>query len=109
MPFSNTTGRYYQSDSEQFPRSISWLQLLALHVAANYKLRRSRMGWWADGHVRPDGIVRIHSPATIKSLVKKGLLEGNSRGEKMALEDWDGISTMEPPIPMLWTSAKGDS
>jgi hypothetical protein len=65
------------------------------------------MGWWADGHVWPDRAVRIHSPATIKSLLKKGLLEGNGRGEKIALEGWDGISTMQPPIPILWISDRG--
>ena len=107
MPLSDVTGRYYQNDSDEFPRSISWQQLLVLFVAANYNLRRSSMGWWADGHVWPDGGVIIHSIATIKSLLKRGLLEGNSRGEKIALVGWDGISTMQSPIPMLWTSAKG--
>jgi hypothetical protein len=65
------------------------------------------MGWWADGHVWPDGVVRIHSAATIRSLLKNGLLEGNGRGKKIAFVGWDGISTMETPIPMLWTSPKG--
>jgi hypothetical protein len=107
MAFSNVTGRYYQTDSDEFPRSISWQQLFVLHVAANYKLRRSGMGWWADGHVCADGITRIHSPATVKSLLKKGLLEGNARGENIALGGWDEKSTMEPPIPKMWTSANG--
>jgi hypothetical protein len=107
MAFSKVTGRYYQTDSDDFPRSISWQQLLLLHVAANYKLLRSSMGWWADGHVFADGVVRIHSPATVKSLLKKGLLEGNARGEKIALGGWDGKSTMEPPIPKVWVSATG--
>jgi hypothetical protein len=82
---------------------MSYLQLLALHVAANYKLRSSSLGWWADGH--PMRVV--HRPVTIKSLLKKGLLEGNDRGENIALNGWDGISTMEPPIPLLWISDKG--
>jgi hypothetical protein len=107
MAFSNITGRYYQTDSDEFPRSISWQQLFLLHIAANYQLRRSSMGWWADGHVWADGVDRIHSPATVKSLLKKGLLEGNARGENIASEGRDGKSTMEPPIPKLWTSAKG--
>ena len=106
MPLSDVSGRYYQSDSE-FPRNISWQQLLVLHVAANYNLTRSSRGWWADGHVWPDGVVRIHSADTIKSLLKSGLLEGNSRGEKIASGGWDGISTTEHPIPMLWSSPKG--
>lgn len=100
MPFSNITGRYYQKASSEYPKSISYQQLLAF----NYKLRRSGLGWWADGYVCPDGVMRRHSPATIKSLLKNGLLEGNSR---LALVGWDGISTTQSPIPMLWTSAKG--
>jgi hypothetical protein len=44
------------------------------------------MGSWADGHVFPDGVVSIHSPATIKSLLKSGLLEGNVGGEFAWLE-----------------------
>jgi hypothetical protein len=65
------------------------------------------MGWWADGHVGGDGVARIHPPATVKSLLKKGLLEGNARGENIANGGWDGKSTMEPPIPKVWASAKG--
>ena len=107
MPYSEVTGRYSQTDSDEFPRSISWQQLFVLHVAANYQLRKSSAGWWADGHVWADGVYRIHSPATVKSLLKKGLLEGNARGENIALGGWDGKSTMEPPIPQMWTSAKG--
>lgn len=107
MPFSNVTGRYYQKESNDYPKSISYQQLLVLHVAANYNLRRSSMGWWAEGHVWPDGVVGIHSAATIKSLLKSGLLEGNSPGQKIASGGWDGISTTEHPIPMLWTSPRG--
>jgi hypothetical protein len=43
-------------------------------------------------------------PAKVPS---KELLEGNRRDETMALGDWDGKSTMEPPIPMLWATEKG--
>jgi hypothetical protein len=92
MAFTNVTGGYYQTDSDDFPRSISWQQLFVLHVAANYKLRRSSKGWWAD---RADGVAGIHSPATVKSLLKKGLLEGNACGENVALGGRDGKSTME--------------
>ena len=63
------------------------------------------MGWWADGHVWPDGVVRIHSPATIRSLLKTGLLEGMLAAESLGLGRRERI--VEPPIPMLWTSAKG--
>jgi hypothetical protein len=108
MPFSNVTGRYSQTDLDEFPRSVSWQQLFVLHVAANYKLRRSSMGWWAD---RPAADLEwiVHSPATVKSLLKKGLLEGNARGEKIALEGLDGksIGEGEAAEPEMWTSARG--
>ena len=44
MPLCDVTGRYFQNDSREFPRSISWQQLMVLYVAANYMLRRSSMG-----------------------------------------------------------------
>jgi hypothetical protein len=103
MPLSNVSGRYYQSDSD-FPRSISWQQLLALHVAANYKLHRSQVGW--TGYKWPDAR-KIHCAATIKSLLKSGLLEGNARGENIAMGIYDEKSLVEHPIPVLWTSPKG--
>jgi hypothetical protein len=108
MPYPKVTGRYDKTDSDDLPRTISWQQLFVLHVAANYKLRRDSMGWWADRHEDDDGPLRVHSPATVKSLLKKGLLEGNARGENIALGGLDGKSTMKPPIPKLWTSAKGN-
>ena len=95
----------YQKGTIEDLQIISYQQLLVLHVAANYKLRRSSIGWWADGCKWPDHVVRMHSPSTIKSLLKRGLLEGNSRGEKVGMGDWNGTSTME--TPMLWTGAKG--
>jgi hypothetical protein len=36
-----------------------------------------------------------------------GLLDGNDRGKKIALEGRDGKSTMKPSIPKLWASEKG--
>ena len=96
------------AQSKELPARLSYPQLLALHVAANYRLRRSSMGWWAEGyHWGEREGVRNHSPATIKSLVKMGLLDGNTRGVKIALEGLDGKSTMKPPIPELWASEKG--
>jgi hypothetical protein len=93
---------------ETLPARLSYPQLLALHVAANYKLRRSSMGWWAEGHHWGEhrGVAN-HSPGTIKSLVKMGLLDGNTRGVKIALEGLDGKSTMKSPIPRLWASERG--
>jgi hypothetical protein len=39
MSFSNVTGCYYQKESNEYPKSISYQQLWVLHVAANYMLR----------------------------------------------------------------------
>jgi len=106
MPYSGVTGRYYQTDSDEFPRSISRQQLFVLYAAANYQLRPSQLGWCAD---RPGAYLDWidHSQVTVRCLLKKGLLEGNARGENLVLEGWDGKSMVEPPIPKLWTSAKG--
>ncbi len=103
MPFSYVTGRYYQKENNEYPNRISPQQLLALHAAANYKLRWRRMGWLADGYVWP-GSIGVHHPSTIRSLLKPGLLEGNARGKFLGMGAWDGRSTRGA---MLWISAKG--
>ena len=36
--------------STEYIQGISDQQLLVLYVAANYKLRRNRIGWWAVGY-----------------------------------------------------------
>jgi hypothetical protein len=36
-----------QDESTAYIQGISDRQLLVLHVAANYRLGRSRIGWWA--------------------------------------------------------------
>jgi hypothetical protein len=105
MSFPRMTARYYKRWSDWYHRDISYPQLLVLHVAANYKLRPSGSGWWADGCKWPDNFVKTHSPSTIKSLLKRGLLVGNSRGERVAVGDLNKGSTKERPL--LWTSAKG--
>jgi hypothetical protein len=105
MSFSNVTGRYRQNKSSEYPKSISYQQLLVLHVGIHYKLLRSSMGWWAEGYNWPDHIVRIHSPRTIKALLKWGLLEGNGCGEELAVGDLPPTATQQTPA--LWTSEKG--
>ena len=87
MSFPKMTARYYKRWSDWYHGDISYPQLLVSHVATNYKLRPSGSGWWADGCKWPDNCVKTHSPSTIKSLLKRGLLEGNSRGEKVAVGD----------------------
>jgi hypothetical protein len=63
------------------------------------------MGWWAESQ-GDDHVHRIHSPATIKSLVKMGLLDGDERGKNLALGNLDNKSTMIPPIPKLWATER---
>jgi hypothetical protein len=57
------------------PSKLSDAQLYALYVGKQFTLRRSSMGWWADGHPNNIPVVRIMSPATIKSLWRMGLLD----------------------------------
>jgi len=87
-------------------KEFCYEQLLILHVAANYKLRRSNMGWWAGGSEWHDIVVRTHQQFLIRPLLKRGLLEGNSRGEKVVMTGRYNTSTTKE-TPMLWISAKG--
>jgi hypothetical protein len=103
MHFYPTASNYHKWSTEYIP-GISDQQLLVLYVAANYKLRRNRMGWWAVGYRGPDNYVPTHAPFVIKSLLKRGLLEGNSCGERAGLRSWYQASTQ---TPLLWISAKG--
>jgi hypothetical protein len=95
----------YKRWSDWYDNNISYPQLLVLHVAATYKLRPSGSGWWADGCKWPDNFVRTHSPSTIEPLLKRGLLEGNSRGEKIGVKDWN--KTLAKDTSLVWTSADG--
>jgi hypothetical protein len=80
-------------------------QLLVLHVAARYKFRRrSRMGWSPVGYELPDKYVPTHLPSVIRSLLERGLLEGNKAGEKVGLQRRYKAST---ETPLVWISAKG--
>jgi hypothetical protein len=54
-------------------------------------------------HVRVN-ISGLYPPFVIKPLLKRGLLEGNSSGEKAGLRSW---YTASAETPLLWTSAKG--
>jgi hypothetical protein len=93
-----------QNESTDYIQGISDRQLLVLHVAANYKLRRTRIGWWAVGYACPGKYIGTYPPFVIKPLLKRGLLEGNSSGEKAGLRSW---YTASAGTPLLWTSAKG--
>jgi hypothetical protein len=103
MHFYPTASNYHKRSTEYIP-GISDQQLLVLYVAANYKLRRNRTGWWAVGYEGSDKYAPTHAPFAIKSLLKRGLLEGNSCGERAGLRSWYQASTQ---TPLLWISAKG--
>ena len=83
-----------------------------------HKLSRSSMGWCHDDRVSPTDAVRIYSPATIKSLMKQGLLDSNFTDERgvgkcmdlHGVENIDGARhALSPEVPefMVWTSALG--
>jgi hypothetical protein len=91
-----------QNESTDYILGISDRQLLVLHVAANYKLRRTHMGWRAVGYACPGKYIGTYSPFAIKPLLKRGLLEGNSSGEKAGLRSWYTASA--ETTPLLWTS-----
>jgi hypothetical protein len=93
-----------QNASADYVQGISHRQLLVLHVAANYKLRRTHMGWWAVGYTCPSKYIGTYSPFVIKPLLKGGLLEGNSSGEKAGMRSW---YTASARTALLWTSVKG--
>ena len=106
MHFCPTASNYHKWSTEYIP-GISDQQLLVLYVAANYKLRRNRMGWCAGpGYQGPDNYVpdRTHQ-FVIKSLLKRGLLEGNSCGERAGLREL--VSSINTKRLLLWISAKG--
>ena len=86
MSVFEITGRCYQKVTNEYPECLSYLQLCALHVAAHYKLRRNSMGWFADGYVRADGAVIMHSPDTIRLLLKLRLLEGTLAAKTLPRE-----------------------
>ena len=102
MSFPRLVARYMAPFGS--PKGLSHPQLLALHVAANYMLRSGIGGWVPDGYRSYHRRAR-HAPSTIKSLLRRGWLEGNSWGVKEAMGDAD--ETYPEETPMLWISAKG--
>jgi hypothetical protein len=74
------------------------------------------MGWSYDDRMRAEDPVRIYSPATIKSLHGRGLLDANFsdprilRGEFVGVQNLDGARyEHSPEVPefQVWTSALG--
>jgi len=94
---------------------ISGPQIEALVEGTHYQLPRGPMGWGCDTGVGP---VQIHSPATIKSLWKRGLLDANFNDpravgpfrEARHVENLDGLRYPHSPevsVLMVWTSELG--
>jgi hypothetical protein len=71
-----------QNESTEYIQGISDRQLLVLHVAANYKLRRTRIGWWAVGYACPGKYIGTYSPFVIKPLPKRWLARGKQQWRK---------------------------
>jgi len=97
---------------------LSDSQIEVLLKGIDHKLSRSTMGWSYDDRKSPTDGVRIHSPATIKSLWNRGLLDSNfvdPRGVGRSLEarrvqNLDGAHYTHSPegsLLMVWTSELG--
>ncbi len=94
---------------------LSALQVHALLAGLDHKLTRSLLGWLCDLN-GPDEPAVLFGPATIKSLWRRGLFEGNfndsrgvgSRDELKEAETLDG-ARYSPDVPKLqvWTSDFG--
>ena len=97
MSFPRLVARYIAPFGS--PKGLSYTKLLALHVAAYYKLRSGIGGWVADIPEPP----RRHASSTIKPLVRRDWLEGNSWGVKEAMGD----ETYPHGMAKLWISGKG--
>lgn len=93
-------------------------QIQVLLLGSNCKLSRSSAGWAYDDRKCVTDPVRVHSPATIRSLWKRGLLDSNfddPRGvgrclELDAVQNTDGARCANSPdVPNLqvWTSELG--
>jgi hypothetical protein len=88
---------------EQLPTALTHLQLYNLHLASHYRLRRSSMGWYPHDHPRWDltEVMRITSPATIRSLQRRDLLDGTP--DQMI----QSYNFAHGSIPELWTNERG--
>ena len=82
---------------------LSPTQIYALHLGAEYRLRRSSHGWECAGHPRW-GVTeptQFISPVTVKSLWRMGLLGGTPDAKIV------GEPIPEDSVPELWTNDRG--
>jgi hypothetical protein len=89
---------------------LSESQIEVLLKGVDHMLSRSSMGWSYDDRVRHEDGVRIHSPATIKSLWKRGLLDSNFVDPRAVgrCDELDGVQNLDGEREFLvWTSELG--
>jgi hypothetical protein len=85
---------------DQLVRRLSHPQLYNLHLARHYRLKQSSMGWWPENHPRwgVTEIMKISSPATIRSLWRMGLLDGTPDAHIL------GQTGAVTSTPEVWTN-----
>ena len=95
---------------------LSQPQIRVLLLGVNHQLHRNLMGWHHDDRVRETDPVRLYAGSTIKSLHKRGLLDGNFNDERVLqghcfpkLRNLDGAlnPVSKGPRFKVWTSALG--
>ena len=70
---------------------LSQPQIIVLLLGVDLKLSRSSMGWSYDDRMRSQDPVRIYSPATIKSLHERGLLDANFSDPRILRGEFVGV------------------
>ena len=102
--------RNIQPNSQQ----LSQDQIEVLILGLQGPLFRSSLGWSPDVRTPPKEVVTVYAPATIKSLWKRGLLEGNFKDPRGVEPDYWGLKNTDganfkhsPEIPKLlvWTNS----
>src|SRR5262245_53997814 len=95
---------------------LSQPQIRVLLLGVNHELHRNLMGWHQDYDQVREKVVRIYAVSTIKSLYKRGLLDGNFNDERVLqghcfpkLRNLDGAlnPVSKGPRFKVWTSALG--
>jgi hypothetical protein len=95
---------------------ISNVQIDVLLLGLEHKLDRSSMGWSYDDRIFRTDPVRVYHPATIKSLLERGLLDANFIDPRLHRGSYCGEQNLDrarhehsPEVPkfQVWTSALG--
>ena len=106
------------SERDVDPLLLSEDQIAVLLLGLRGPLFRSSLGWSPDVRTPPKELVTLYAPTTIKSLWKRGLLQGNFSDPRGVEADYWGLKNTDgatfkhsPEIPKLlvWTTFKGRS